>query len=311
MLAILNVVAPVFAIIIAGYLAVRFRLYPREGVRGLVNFVNNFATPCLLFNAMATADFATAFNWGVIVPFYIGAITVFTVGSIVSVRFFGNRPGEGVSAGFSAMFTNTVLIGLPLIQRAYGAGALATAFSIIAFHASVLITLGMLVMELVRRDGAPIHQALGVAAVRIVSNPLLWGIAFGIAVNFAHIELPEPVEAFVTMMAAAVVPAALFGLGGALNDYRLSESWAQSLTMALLKLIVQPGVAYLLMVPVLHVDHQYARYGVLLAAMPSGINGYVFATYYNRAVNIAANTILISTVLSVVTVSAWLYLLSF
>jgi len=111
------------------------------------------------------------------------------------------------------------------------------------------------------------------------------------------------------MMAAAVTPAALFGLGGALNDYKLSESWGQSLAMALLKLIVQPAIAWVIMVPMLHIDHDLARYGVLLAAMPAGINVYVFATYYNRSVHIAANTILISTVLSVLTVSGWLYLL--
>jgi predicted permease len=64
MLAILNVVLPVFAIMALGNLAVRFRMFPTEGVRGLVMFVNNFATPCLLFNAMATADFSTAFRWG-------------------------------------------------------------------------------------------------------------------------------------------------------------------------------------------------------------------------------------------------------
>jgi len=64
-----------------------------------------------------------------------------------------------------------------------------------------------------------------------------------------------------------------------------------------------------LMVPILHVDHEYARYGVLLAAMPTGINAYVFATYYNRGVNVATSTILLSTVLSVLTVTVWLYVL--
>lgn len=310
MLAIFNVVVPVFAIIGLGYLAVRYRLYPREGVRGLVAFVNNFATPCLLYNAMATADFSSEFDWSVIIPFYIGALVVFAVGSIVSVKVFGNRPGEGVASGFAAMFTNTVLIGLPLLQRAYGDGSLVTTFSIIAFHASALITIGMLVMELVRRDATPLHQALGVAFVRVVSNPLLWGIAAGAAANYFQVRMPEPIDAFLVMMAAAVIPVALFGLGGALNEYRLSESWAQSLTMSLLKLLLQPAVAYVLLYYVLRVDHEYARYGVLLAAMPSGINVYVFATYYNRSVNIAANTILISTVLSVVTITGWLYVLS-
>jgi predicted permease len=111
------------------------------------------------------------------------------------------------------------------------------------------------------------------------------------------------------MMAAAVTPVALFGLGGALNEYRLVDNWQQALTMAALKLVLQPLIAWTLMVPILNVDHEFARYGVLLAAMPSGINAYVFATYYNRGVNVATNTVLISTVLSVVTVSIWLYVL--
>jgi malonate transporter len=309
MLAILNVVLPVFALMMLGNLAVRFRLFPSEGVRGLVMFVNNFATPCLLFQALATADFSTTFNWSVIGPFYVGAVSVFALGAVFAVKLFGNRPGEGVSSGFAAMFTNTVLIGIPIMTRAYGPEALPTTFSIIAFHASVLITMGMIVMEIARRDGAPMHKVAWVALVRIVSNPLLWGIVLGAAVNISGVSLIEPVNAFVAMMAAAVTPAALFGLGGALNEYRLSESWAQSLTMSVLKLIVQPLIAWIIMVPILNVDHEYVRYGVLLAAMPSGINAYVFASYYNRGVNVATNTVLITTVLSVITVSGWLYFL--
>lgn len=309
MLAIVNVILPVFALITLGNLAVRFRLFPAEGVRGLVLFVNNFATPFLLFNALATSDFSETFNWGVIGPFYVGAVFVFVAGTLIATRLFGRTPGEGVASGFSAAFTNTVLVGIPIIGRAYGDGALPTVFSIIAFHASLLLTFGMLVMELVRRDGAPLGKVLGVAFIRIVKNPLLWGIVLGVSANLLEIRLIEPAQAFVTMMAAAVTPAALFGLGGALNEYRLSENWAQALSMALLKLIVQPLIAWTIMVPILNVDHDVARYGVLLAAMPSGINAFVFATYYNRGVNIATNTILISTVLSIATISFWLYFL--
>jgi malonate transporter len=309
MSAIFNVVIPVFAILVVGYLAVRFRLYPAEGVRGLVAFVNNFLTPCLLFQSMLHADFSTAFNWYIILPFYAGGVFSFIVGTFIAIRFWKNRPGEGVSSGFAAMFTNTVLIGIPILQRAYGDAALQVAFSIIAFHASIFITVGMITMELVRRDGAPLHQAMATAAIRIVSNPLLWGIAFGVAANLLDITLIEPVEAFFGFMSAAVVPVALFGLGGALNEYKLVDNWSQALAMSLLKLVAQPAIAWFIMVPVLHVDHEHARYAVVLAAMPAGINVYVFATYYNRAVNVATNVILISTVLSVITVSGWLLLM--
>ncbi len=309
MLAIINVILPVFALMATGYLAVKFRLFPAEGVRGLVQFVNNFATPCLLFHAMATSDFSTTFNWSVIGPFYVGAVTSFVLGAVIARKLFRNKIDEGIASGFSAMFTNTVLIGIPIMQRAYGQPALATAFSIIAFHASVLITVGMVTMEVVRRDGASLGKTLAKAVMRVAINPLMWGIAAGVLFNLMGWTLIEPADAFVSMMAAAVTPAALFGLGGALNEYRLRDSWAQSLTMSLFKLLLQPIIAYLLMHYVLHVPHEYARYGVLLAAMPSGINAFVFATYYNRGVNVATNTILITTVLSIVTLSGWLYFL--
>ncbi len=207
------------------------------------------------------------------------------------------------------MFTNTVLIGIPIVQRAYGDAALTTVFSIIAFHAPMLITIGMLVMELVRRDGAPLHKSLCVALVRIVQNPLLWGVALGLLANRFGVKLPEPGMAFLDMMSAAVLPAALFGLGGALNEYRVSESWVQASVMSVFKLIIHPTIAYVLMIHVLHVPLEIARYGILLAAMPTGINAYVFATYYDRAVNVATNVVLISTVASVLTVTAWLYIL--
>ncbi len=306
MIQVVNVIIPIFALIALGYLAVRFRLYPAEGVRGLVALVNNFLTPALLFQSMLHADFGMAFNWYVILPFYAGALFCFIVGSIVSMRAFRNRSGESVAAGFAGTFSNTVLLGIPILQRAYGDAAMSVVFSIIAFHASVLITIGMLVMELVRRDGTPLHKALGIAAIRIVQNPLLWGIALGVLANLFDVVLIEPVEALLSMMSAAVVPVALFGLGGALNEYRLADNWAQALAMSALKLVIHPLIAWVLMVPLLKVAPEQARYGVVLAAMPAGINVYVFATYYNRSVNVATNTILISTLASILTVTGWL-----
>lgn len=309
MFAILNVVLPVFALIALGYGAVRFRLFPADGTRALVAFVNNFATPCLLFRGMLTSDFSATFNPAIIVPFYVGSLTSLIVGTLVARRFFTNRPGESVASGFSAMFTNTVLVGIPIIQRAYGGTALPTVFSIIAFHAPGLITLGMLAMELARRNAEPLGRTLIVALTRVVQNPLLWGVVLGLAANRTGLQLPEPAMAFLDMMSAAVLPAALFGLGGALNEYRISESWPQASAMSILKLVVHPTIAYVLMVPVLHVPIEFARYGILLSAMPAGINVYVFATYYERGVNVATNTILISTVAAVLTVPFWLYVL--
>lgn len=309
MFAIINVILPIFALMGLGYCAVRFRLYPADGIKALIAFVNNFATPCLLFHSILTSDFRSAFNLAIIGPFYLGALICFVIGIVVAVKVFRNPPGLGVSVGFAGTFTNTVLVGLPIMQRAYGAESLPVTLSIIGLHGAILLTLGMVTMELMRRDGQSLGRTLFVAARRVASNPLIWGIAAGMIGVFSGLTLVEPAEAFLVMIGQAVVPAALFGIGGALNEYRLSESWQQALIAALIKLVVHPSLAYVLMVWVLHVPLDIARYGVLLSAMPAGVNIYVFATYYNRGVNVAANAILIGTVLSALTISVWLLIL--
>ena len=310
MLSILAVIAPIFALIALGYSAVRWRLYPAEGVKALIAFVNNFATPCLLFYSIGTSDFRAAFNIGIIGPYYFGAIVCFVFGIVAARRVFANRPGESVSVGFAGTFTNTVLVGLPIMTRAYGDAAMPVTLSIIGLHGAILLTLGMLTMELARRDGQSLGRTLVQAVRRVGSNPLIWGITGGIVLSLSGLELAEPVAAFFSMLGQAVVPAALFGIGGALNEFKLSETWKQALVASLIKLVIHPAIAYALMIWVFHVPIDIARYGILLAAMPAGINIYVYATFYDRGVSVAANTILISTILSAVTISGWLLVLS-
>ncbi len=309
MLSVLSVVGPIFAIVALGYGSVRFKLYPVSGVGGLISFVNNFATPCLLFQAMLKVDFETAFNPKYLLSFYIGAFTCFFLAFLISRFLFKRRAGESAAVGFSAYFTNTVLLGLPIIQRAYGDDALPLLYAIIGFHAPLLMSFGMLVMEFARRDGAPLSEALMQSSGRIIKNPLLIGISLGILVNLSGISLPDIIHDVTKMLSVAVLPAALFGLGGALNQYSLRESWGQALVSSLLKLIIHPSIALLLSHVVFELSWELTRVAVLTAAMPAGLNVYIFATFYNRSTDIAANAILQSTVLGVFSISAWLLIL--
>lgn len=309
MFSVLNVVAPVFVLIGLGYLAVRLKLYPSQGVPGLISYVNSFATPCLLFRAMSEVELASAFNFAVIGPFYLGAFAIMAIGAVMAAHAFKRRPGEAIAVGFSATFTNTVLVGIPLVQRAYGEQAMPIVYSIVGLHAPILLTLGMFVMELARRDGGKVSTALFEGLRKSLKNPILIGIAAGLVANVAGYRVSGVVDDVTLLLASTVMPVALFGLGGALNQYRLADTWGQALAMTMLKLVVHPIIAWVLMVPVLGVDPEIARYGVLLAAMPAGINVYIFATYYNRAVDVAANTILLTTTLSLVTITGWLLIL--
>lgn len=311
MLTVLTIVAPVFALVATGFVAVKFGLYPRTGVHGLISFVNNFATPCLLFRAMLQVDFGSVFNPVLIAGFYTSALISFIIGIVLTRAVFANRPGESIASAFGAMFSNLVLLGIPIIQRAYGDDALQIMYTIVGLHAPTLISVGLIVMEISRRDGAGLGAVSLKAARRVVSNPLLIGIALGLIGNFSGLTLIEPADAFTRMMAQAVLPAALFGLGGALNEYRVRDNWVLSATMASIKLAIMPTMAWILLVPIFRVDHEIAKVAIVMSGMPTGINAYVFATSYKRSVDISASTILITTAMSVFSVSFWLYVMSF
>jgi predicted permease len=145
---ILDIVGPVFLLIAVGFLSVQFKLFPIAGIAGLVSFVNNFATLCVLFRAMLNVDFCAAFDPGFLLSFYTDAFAAFAIGAVVARYGFGRRPGDSVVVGFAAYFTNTVLVGLPIVYRAYGETALPLVYAIIGLHSPLLMSFGTIVMEL-------------------------------------------------------------------------------------------------------------------------------------------------------------------
>ncbi len=307
---VVDVIAPVFVIVLVGYMAVKLKAFPASGIGALISFTNNFAAPMLLFRAMLTLDFSTALDPKIIAPFYFAAFSGFVLGIILARTVFSYRPGEAVSVGFSALFTNTVLLGIPIVQRAYGVEALPIVFLIIGFHAPSLMTVGMITMELSRRDGRPLSVALLDAAKRIGTNPLLIGVFCGVTLNVSGLQLPKVLEDTTAMMVQAVLPTALFGLGAALTQYSIKKAVLPAAAMTAIKTLMHPFLAWLVLVPILGVPHEISRAVVLLAAMPSGINAYIFATYFNRALDVATSTVLLSTLFSVFSISFWLWFLS-
>jgi len=310
MLFIFLAILPVFILIAIGYGSVRFNYIPQSLGDALNAFAVKIAVPALLFRAMVNLDFATAIYAPALISFYAGAFTCFALGIITARKFFARRPGESVAVGFAATFSNSVLLGLAITERSFGTPALVPAFGIIAFHAPSIYIVGMVTMELMRRDGQPIGVTLKKAGKSIVANPLMLGILSGVAVNLSGIDLFEAFQAAVDMLAAASIPAALVGIGASITKYQLKGSVSESLTVSFLSLIIHPLVAFSLAHYVFNLDPLFVRSLVTLACMPPGVNIYIFASMYSRAVNLAASAFLIATALSVITITLWLYALS-
>lgn len=308
MQALLDVILPVFFVIGFGYFAVWMGWFAQSGVEGLMKFTQNFAIPCLLFTAIARLDLGQSFDLRLLTSFYAGAASGFVLGLFGARLIFGRPWEDAVAIGFCCLFSNSVLLGLPLTERAYGADALEANFAIIAVHSPFCYGLGITVMEIVRARGQAGSAVVGRVFKAMFSNALIVGIALGFAVNLSGISLPTVLNDGLDLMVRAALPAALFGLGGVLATYRPEGDLRLVLYICLIGLVIHPlitrglGLAFGLSVDA-------TRSAVLTAAMAPGVNTYIFASMYGRAMRVAATGVLVATALSILTVWVWLALL--
>ncbi|MEM6578199.1 MAG: AEC family transporter [Pseudomonadota bacterium] len=305
MQALLDVILPVFLVIGFGYLAVWRGWFTQAGVDGLMKFTQLFAIPCLLFTAIARLDLGQSFDWRLLVSFYSGALAGFLLGLFGARYIFGRDWEDAVAIGFCCLFSNSVLLGLPLMERAYGPDALEANFAIIAFHSPFAYGIGITVMEIVRARGATEAGLVPRVLKAMFSNALILGIVAGFAVNLSGLAMPAVLNDALDLIVRAALPAALFGLGGVLVSYRPEGDLRIVLYICLIALVIHPaitrGLGFAFSLP-----DAGTRSAVLTAAMAPGINCYIFASLYGRAMRVAATTVLVATALSILTVWFWL-----
>jgi malonate transporter and related proteins len=153
MQALVDVILPVFLVVAFGY-AVVWRGWMSEAtIDALMKFTQNFAIPCLLFLAIARLDLGAEFGWRLLTSFYVGAIAGFLAGLLGARYLFGRDWEDAVAVGFVGLFSNSVLLGLPIAERAYGSDALGPNYAIIALHSPICYMIGITAMEAVRARG--------------------------------------------------------------------------------------------------------------------------------------------------------------
>lgn len=306
----LDVILPVFVVLGAGYLLARTGRFTDEAIDALMWFAQGLAVPCLLFRQMVHMDLAADFGFGLLASFYAGAFLCFFLAFLAAWKLFRRPLDECVAVGFAAMFSNTLLLGLPITERAYGAGALTGNYAIIAMHSPMFYAFGITFMELVRHRGQGLPpRELGAKVFHAIRRqPLVMGLALGFAVNVLHLPLPGALDAGAEMLGRAGLPAALFGLGGVLWRYRPEGEKGIIALIVGLALVAHPAVTFVVGHG-LGLDTAALRSSVVTAAMPPGANAYLFAHLYGIGRRASASAVLWGTGLALVSAWFWLALL--
>lgn len=303
--ALLEVIVPVFLVIGFGYVTVWRGMFSDAGVDGLMKYTQNFAIPALLFSAISTLDLGQSFDAALLVSFYTGSTTSFAAGLLGARFLFGREWEESVAIGFCCLFANSLMLGLPITERAFGTAALQPNYAIVAIHSPFCYGLGITVMEIVRARGQSLSRLPGTVLRAMFRNALIIGIGLGFIVNLSGLTLPVALGDAIGLIVRTALPVALFGMGGVLVRYRPEGDLKVIAMVCACALVLHPSVVWL-MGRTLHISDAGFRSAVLTASMAPGINTYVFASMYGKARRVAASSVLIGTVLSIVTVWLWL-----
>jgi len=310
MSALVEVILPVFLVIAAGYVTVWRGLFTGQVVDALMSFTQSFAIPVLLFRAISRLDLAASYDPALLISFYTGSAAGFTVG-LLGARYLFKRPWtDSVAIGFGGLFSNLLLLGLPITERAYGSGALGPNFALISLHAPFCYTIGVTAMEFAKAEGTSLGQTLLSVVRSMARNPLVIGILAGFAVNLSGLAVPGVVNDAVDLLAGAALPAALFGLGGVLVRYRPEGDMKIVALVAAVSLILHPTITFTLG-NLLSLSTGQLRSAVLSASMAPGVNTYVFANMYGVGKRVAATLVLVATGLSILSIWVWLAILDY
>ncbi|MDA0702398.1 MAG: AEC family transporter [Proteobacteria bacterium] len=303
MSAVLDIAAPVFGLILAGFLAGRTGILGPESSVSLNRFVYYFALPPVMFLGTARAPLGELFN----LP-YIGSIMgglgITLVLSLTVGRFvFGVRQPALAVQAVGAVFPNVGYMGIPLFLTAFGPDGALPAVIYVMVGSFVCMAGAIGAIEL-HRASAEGGRALAKVAGTLIRNPLLAATVLGALWSWAALPVPVPIGNFLELLGAAAGPAALFALGLSLVGQRLAGDMAEIAWMTCLKLLIQPAATAWLAFFVFDLPPFWAWSAVLLAALPTAALVYVVAQQYDVYLRRASALIIATTVLSVITVSA-------
>jgi malonate transporter and related proteins len=305
-----SLVLPVFAIIVTGWLAGWSGYIPRSLADGLVHFAYNIAMPALLFVTIAQEPASHLLEWRFLFAFGGGSMLCFALVYLAVRTFWKRSRASSTMHGMTAAMTNTGFVALPILHAVYGQPAVLPAAIATLFVAAIMFPATVILLESEEHSAKKqsAHSAGGLAR-QIVLNPMVLSTALGLAWAITGLKIPAPLAAYLNIFAGALTPCALFAIGLGLSAEGLRTNLNAAIALAAIKLLILPLIVYGLCL-VTNLDPLNTIAAVICAAVPTAKTMFILAGTYKVDEELVASTVSITTLLSVVTLMGWLYVLA-
>jgi malonate transporter and related proteins len=307
---VLSLAMPFFGLIFLGYIGGKIVRAPQEGLVWLNTFILYFALPALFFRLISRTPFQELAQWSFVLTTTFTTYCVFTIAFVIGYLVSrGDVRVAGIQAALGS-YSNIGYMGPGITIAALGPAATVPTALIFCFDSILIFTLVPLMMALGRHDHVSMLAMAGGIARRILLHPFILATAAGVVAAYLEFRPPVVIDSILEHLAAAAAPCALFALGVmvALRPVK-RVAWELPFLM-LLKLVVHPALVLVALSLMGTFDPVWVYTAVLMAALPPALNVFILAQQNEVYVERASSGILIGTVISVVTLTAALYLVA-
>lgn len=306
---IIGLVLPFFGLIFLGGLVARITRQPLEALGWMNTFIIYVALPALFFQLLARTPIEQLTQWRYIAGSVLATYIVFSLMFVGSLLWSRDDIADSTIKGLAAAYGNIGYMGPGLALLAFGPEAAVPVALIFCFENIMHFAVAPTMMALAGGEkSTPGALALGVLR-RIALHPFIIATAAGVAAAWLHLQPPAPLEQLLAYLAQAAAPCALFAMGVTLALRPLQRVPRELGAIAILKLVVHPVLCYLVLGAAGSFPEIWVYTAILLAGLPTATNVFVIAQQYGVWVNRASASVLLTTVLSVATVTALLYLI--
>ena len=286
--------APLFLLVALGFALTRLAGWPLAASAALTRFVFTVAVPALLFRMMSDFSHLPRVDAWLLGAYFGGCAVTYALARVTAATLFRMDGAAQSVFAMGGIFSNNVLLGIPLVKVTLGDAAMPAVSLVLVFNS---LTLWMLVSVSVEwaRDRDLSIAGLARTTVRVVANPIVASILLGTLFGYAGLRLWDPVAETVALVGQAAVPLSLIALGMGLAEFGVRAGWRESTAITLLKLVVQPLSVYVLAVA-LRVPPLETAAVVVLAALPVGANVYLMSRQFGVLEGPVATSTVLTTI---------------
>lgn len=295
----IDILFPLIFVVTAGFICAKIRFLSTTHFEGLRTFIFNLAIPVFLFVSMFKADLQQALSASLLLSFYMPVVFIYLC-VCIGIKIFGKMSlSESAVLALSGCYSNTVLVGLPIIIMALGEQYGALVFMVITFHSALLFALTFALSSNVKGDIVELLKPL-------LLNPVVLSISLGIVANAITLPIPNILLNGLNLLSEPAIAGALFVLGASLNQYSVKEAWKGALIVSVIKLALLPAAVFAFAKWGFNLPVKQVAVLTLMAASPLGVNAYLVARQLKVKQDVAASSVVLSTLLSIFTLSIWL-----